>query len=101
MNESMDRTESFTDFLTDMSPNVNTTERIISGAAGGTRSHMASRTAELLARCFLWPAERCCIAQRPDTVTSMMPRVLVLFPMNHSGHKSRHTTVKLYLAAST
>jgi uncharacterized membrane protein len=34
MNESMDRSESFTDFLTDMSPNVNTTERIISVAAG-------------------------------------------------------------------
>src|SRR4051812_50016370 len=35
MNESMDRPESFTDFLTDMSPNVNNTERIISAAAGG------------------------------------------------------------------
>jgi uncharacterized membrane protein len=35
MNESINQSESFTDFLTDMSPNVNTTERIISGAAGG------------------------------------------------------------------
>ena len=35
MNETTSTQESFTDFITDMSPNVNSTERIVSGAAGG------------------------------------------------------------------